>query len=57
LGNPQPFAPSRLRVRLLPLLPDDRLHLQILNFRFSHFPSPQALDSQLPSLDSIALSP
>jgi hypothetical protein len=34
-------------VRFLLLLPDDRLHFQISNFRFSHSPSPQALDSRL----------
>jgi hypothetical protein len=32
LAYPQPFAPSRLRVRPLPLLPYDRPHLQISAF-------------------------
>jgi hypothetical protein len=40
LGDPQPFAPSRLRVRPLPLLPNDRLHFQISNFRFPRSPQP-----------------
>jgi hypothetical protein len=33
-------SPWRLRVRFLLLRPDDRLHLQISNFRFPHSPSP-----------------
>jgi hypothetical protein len=31
--------------------------IQISNFRFPHSPSPQAIDSRLPSLDPVALSP